>query len=60
MNWHRTPPRGQAAAVGPDGKLPVTELTAENAGAQSPFGDDIEFPMAVEDITYQHPTRDDR
>jgi succinate dehydrogenase / fumarate reductase iron-sulfur subunit len=59
MNWHREPPRGQAAAVGADGKLPVTELTAAHAGAQSPFGDDIEFPMAVEDITYQHPTTEE-
>ncbi len=54
-NWHRDTP-GQAAPVGPDGKLPITEATSEFAGASSPFGDDVEFPMPVQDITYQHPT----
>jgi succinate dehydrogenase / fumarate reductase iron-sulfur subunit len=56
MNWHRDAPAGQAAPVGPDGRLPVTEFTAANPGAQSPFGDDVVFPMPVEDISYQHPT----
>jgi succinate dehydrogenase / fumarate reductase iron-sulfur subunit len=47
---------GQAAPVGPDGRLPITELTLDRSGASSPFGDDVEFPMPVEDLTYQHPT----
>jgi len=51
-----TPPAGQAAAVGPDGRLAVTEFTLDRSGAASPFGDDVEFPMPVEDISYQHPT----
>src|SRR3989440_5901262 len=34
---------GQAAAVGPDGRLPITELTLDRSGAASPFGDDVEF-----------------
>ena len=54
-NWHREAPPGQAAAVGPDGKLPITELTAAHPGAQSPFGDDVEFPLPIDDINYQHP-----
>ncbi len=49
---------GQAAAVGPDGRLPVTELTLDRSGAASPFGDDLEFPLPVQGITYQHPTTD--
>jgi succinate dehydrogenase / fumarate reductase iron-sulfur subunit len=57
-NWHRETP-GYAAAVGPDGKLPVTEATSEFAGASSPFGDDVAFPMPVEDISYQHPAKPD-
>jgi succinate dehydrogenase / fumarate reductase iron-sulfur subunit len=50
---------GQAAPVGPDGKLPITEATSEFAGASSPFGDDVEFPMPVQDITYEHPAAPD-
>src|SRR5256886_963131 len=48
-------PAGQAAPVGPDGRLPITELTLDRSGASSPFGDDLEFPMPVRDLTYQHP-----
>ncbi|GII21110.1 succinate dehydrogenase/fumarate reductase iron-sulfur subunit [Planosporangium mesophilum] len=58
-NWHREAAAGHAAPVGPDGKLPVTEFTGQLAGAQSPFGDDVEFPMPATDINYQHPNRPD-
>lgn len=40
---------------GPEGHA-VTELTAQNAGALSPFGDDIRFPLPLEAIRYQHST----
>ncbi|NJC69536.1 succinate dehydrogenase/fumarate reductase iron-sulfur subunit [Planosporangium thailandense] len=59
MNWHREAPAGQAAPVGSDGRLPVTEFTGQMAGAQSPFGDDVPLPLPVDDINYQHPSRTD-
>ena len=45
-------------AVYPD--LAVSEFTAESTGAQSPFGDDIVFPLPVERLRYAHPTAADR
>jgi succinate dehydrogenase / fumarate reductase iron-sulfur subunit len=59
VNWHRQAPAGHAAPVGPDGRLPVTEFTLDRSGAASPFGDDVEFPLPVEDLNYQHPTPPD-
>jgi hypothetical protein len=38
----------------------VSELAAENAGAMSPFGDDLEFPLPVESLGYIHPGPKDR
>jgi succinate dehydrogenase / fumarate reductase iron-sulfur subunit len=49
----RTPP--QEPAVGPDGKLPLTELTLDKAAAPSPFGDDQTFPLPDEHVSYEHP-----
>jgi succinate dehydrogenase / fumarate reductase, iron-sulfur subunit len=45
----------QAAPVGPDGKLALTELTLDRSGAASPFGDDQTFPLPPESLSYQHP-----
>jgi succinate dehydrogenase / fumarate reductase, iron-sulfur subunit len=56
VNWHRQAPAGEAAPVGPDGRLPITEFTFDRAGSASPFGDDRDFPMPVRDLSYQHPT----
>ena len=39
--------------------LAVSEFTAENTGAQSPFGDDVSFPLPVERLRYRHPTAAD-
>jgi hypothetical protein len=39
---------------------PVNELLAQNPGAQSPFGDDITFPLPVEQLYYTHPGPDAR
>jgi hypothetical protein len=39
------------------GRLPVTESTSDRAGANSPFGDDITFPLPVHQLTYEHPGR---
>jgi succinate dehydrogenase / fumarate reductase iron-sulfur subunit len=49
------PVRSHAQVVKP-GRLPVSEFAFDRAGAASPFGDDVEFPIAVEALTYRHPT----
>jgi hypothetical protein len=41
-------------------ELAVSEFTAEHTGAQSPFGDDLIFPLPVEDLRYAHPTPEDQ
>jgi succinate dehydrogenase / fumarate reductase, iron-sulfur subunit len=51
---HSHAPLPQAAPVGPDGKLPLTELTFDRAAASSPYGDDIEFPLPPENLSYKH------
>jgi succinate dehydrogenase / fumarate reductase, iron-sulfur subunit len=53
--WHQPVQPGMEAEVGPDGRMPVTEVTFDRAGAASPFGDNIEFPLPPDDLTYQHP-----
>lgn len=39
---------------------PVNELLSNKAGSQSPFGDDISFPLPVESLFYSHPGPDNR
>jgi hypothetical protein len=39
-----------------DGGPPLTELSASVAGPLSPFGQDHDFPLPVEDLRYAHPT----
>ena len=46
------PTWGQSEGGGP----PLTELSAEVAGALSPFGEDHSFPLPVDQIRYAHPT----
>ena len=36
------------------GRLPVTEATYGKAGAASPFGDDVTFPLPMDEIDYDH------
>ena len=36
-------------------RLPVTEVTFSMAGAASPFGDDLEFPLPVDRLLYEQP-----
>ena len=38
------------------GHLPVSELAFDRPAAPSPFGEDIEFPMPIEDLRYTHTT----
>jgi succinate dehydrogenase / fumarate reductase iron-sulfur subunit len=53
--WHRSQPVVLEAQVGPDGKMPLTEVTFDRAGAASPFGDDVTFPIESSSLNYQHP-----
>lgn len=39
---------------------PVNELLSQRPGSQSPFGDDITFPLPVEELYYSHPGPDNR
>jgi len=56
VSWHQPQAEGQHAEVGPDGRLPLTEATYDKAGAASPFGDNVTFPLPPIDLTYQHPS----
>lgn len=42
------------------GDFHVNELAADKAGSLSPFGADVEFPLPLDQIRYQHPTRANR
>jgi succinate dehydrogenase / fumarate reductase iron-sulfur subunit len=53
--WVEEMPPPQAPAVGPDGKLPLTETLIDRAGAASPFGDEITFPVPPDQLRYRHP-----
>lgn len=39
----------------PSSRLPVSELLFHQAGAASPFGDDLRFPLPSGALNYQHP-----
>ena len=41
--------------IAPQGNLGVTEILFDRAGAASPFGDDITFPVPPEQLNYEHP-----
>jgi succinate dehydrogenase / fumarate reductase iron-sulfur subunit len=53
----RAPAAGAEPEVGPDGKLPVSEVLFDRPGAGSPFGDNVTFPLPPESLAYEHPTR---
>jgi succinate dehydrogenase / fumarate reductase iron-sulfur subunit len=59
VTWHSPQAPGQDAAVGPDGRMPLTEVTYDKAGAASPFGEEVAFPMPQTELNYQHPSDDD-
>jgi succinate dehydrogenase / fumarate reductase iron-sulfur subunit len=52
---HHEEPKSMSAAVDEHGRMPITEITFDRAGAASPFGDDIDFPVAPESLRYNHP-----
>jgi hypothetical protein len=43
-----------------EGRLPVSEFAAELQGGLSPFGEDVQFPLPPEELTYRHPGPEDR
>jgi succinate dehydrogenase / fumarate reductase iron-sulfur subunit len=59
VNWHRQLLPARPAQVGADGKMPLTEFTFDRAGAASPFGDDLTFPLPADDLNYHHEPEDD-
>jgi succinate dehydrogenase / fumarate reductase iron-sulfur subunit len=44
--------------VGPDGRVDVSELISGRPGGPSPFGDEQEFPLPSDRLTYNHPAPD--
>ena len=40
-----------------DGHLPVNELLFDRAGAGSPFGDEVDFPLPTDRLIYRHPDK---
>jgi hypothetical protein len=42
------------------GDFHVNELAADKAGALSPFGPEVEFPLPLDQIRYTHPSPADR
>jgi succinate dehydrogenase / fumarate reductase iron-sulfur subunit len=53
--WHHETRLPQDPVLGPDGRLPVSEVAIDRSGAASPYGDDITFPLPPEDLSYRHP-----
>jgi hypothetical protein len=51
---HTDEQKSRAMVVKP-GRLPVSEFTFDRAGAGSPFGDDLTFPLPADQLTYRHP-----
>jgi succinate dehydrogenase / fumarate reductase iron-sulfur subunit len=49
---------GLATPPYPGEKLPITEATSDRAGAGSPFGDDVAFPVPSSSLAYEHPDTD--
>jgi len=47
--------RKSRAKVVKPGRLPISEFAIDRAGAASPFGDDITFPVPADRLTYEHP-----
>jgi succinate dehydrogenase / fumarate reductase, iron-sulfur subunit len=46
----------QTTTLDEQGRLPLSEFTFDRPGAPSPYGEDVQFPLPNEGITYHHPT----
>ena len=49
--------RSRIAAAG---RLPISEFAAELQGGLSPFGEDAGFPLPTDNLSYRHPSEEDR
>jgi hypothetical protein len=47
-----TSARETATTVPDHGHAPISELLSDRAAAPSPFGDELTFPLPVEQLTY--------
>jgi hypothetical protein len=50
--------RGRTAPTASD--FHVDEVATDMAGSLSPFGPEVDFPLPVEKLRYNHPTAADR
>jgi succinate dehydrogenase / fumarate reductase iron-sulfur subunit len=50
--------QGEGPPVRDDGRMDVAELALPHQGGPSPFGDDQEFPLPTENLTYNPPASD--
>jgi succinate dehydrogenase / fumarate reductase iron-sulfur subunit len=48
----------EGAPIREDGRMDISELLLPQQGGPSPFGDDQEFPLPTDHITYNHPAAD--
>jgi hypothetical protein len=46
---------GEEQVEGSGERLPVSELLGVYQGANSPFGDDVAFPLPLHALRYEHP-----
>ena len=44
------PPDNRRNQVVKPGRLPISEFLFDRAGAASPFGEDVSFPLPVDDL----------
>jgi hypothetical protein len=54
------PIRPYRAGQPPQTDFLVSEFAADSAGAHSPFGDDVQFPLRLDHLRYVHPGPADR
>jgi hypothetical protein len=58
MSAHTGPEAVEGRPVKP-GHLPISELLSDRAGAGSPFGEDLTFPLSTDQIVYHLPAEHD-
>ncbi|MGH3662588.1 MAG: hypothetical protein ACRDT8_06695 [Micromonosporaceae bacterium] len=46
--------RGSKNQTVKEGRMPVSEFLFDRAGAGSPYGEDLEFPLPVKTLAYRH------
>jgi succinate dehydrogenase / fumarate reductase iron-sulfur subunit len=62
VNWRRKVAPARPPQLGPDGRMPLSEFAFDRAGAASPFGDDVTFPLPANELNfaYVEPDEHDR